>query len=49
MYSQLETPLEHYSMNPANQVNESRMDAQALPFEPTADSTAHSIGQDLWR
>ena len=49
MHNQSETPLEYYSMNPANQDNESRMNAQALPFEPTASTSAHSIGQDLWR
>ena len=30
-------------------VNESRMNAEAVPFEPTASNTAPSIGQGLWR
>ena len=30
-------------------VNESRMNAEAAPFEPTASNTVPSIGQDLWR
>ena len=30
-------------------VNESRMNAKAVPFEPTASKIAPSIGQDLWR
>ena len=49
MHNQSEAPLEYYSMNPANQNNESRMNAQALPFESTASPTAHSTEQHLWR
>ena len=30
-------------------VNESRMNAEAAPFESTASNTVPSIGQDLWR
>lgn len=30
-------------------VNESRMNGEAVPFEPAASNTTPSIGQDLWR
>ena len=30
-------------------VSRSRINAEAVPFEPTVSSTAPSIGQDLWR
>ena len=30
-------------------VNESRMNAEAVPFEPRAGNTVPTIGQDLWR
>ena len=47
MQNQSETPLDYCSINLVDLVNESRMNAQALPFKPTVSSTAHSIGQDL--
>lgn len=49
MQNQSGAPLDYCSINPVDLVNESRMNAQALPFKPTVSSTAHSIGQDLWR
>ena len=47
MQNQSEAPLDYCSINPVDLVNESRMNAQALPFKATVSSTAHSIGQDL--
>ena len=49
MQNQSEAPLDYCSINPVDLVDESRMNAQALPFKPTVSSTALSIGQDLWR
>ena len=45
MQNQSEAPLDYCSINPVDLVNESRINAQALPFKPTVSSTAHSIGQ----
>ena len=47
MQNQSEAPLDYCSINPVDLVNESRMNAYALPFKAIVSSTAHSIEQDL--
>ena len=38
---------DHFGSRPF--VNESRMNAEAVPFKPSAGNTVPTIGQDLWR
>ena len=47
MQNHQDIALEYNGLSPI--INESRMNDEAVPFEPTASNTAPSIEQDLWR